>query len=143
MGAASVRVRAAILDAVGLLPRGPLFRVGGRVHRVQLIIERPDSIPLELEVQEPVDILEEVLQPVGRRWLSRQPVDVARIMLHDPPQFELLVLPEVQLLRSQVVDLVLDQLLLVSDVVVVDWNELVGLVGVVVHGQSSRYVRRA
>ena len=143
MGAASVRVRAVILDAVGLLPRDLLLRVGGGAHRVQLIIERPDSIPLELEVQEPVDVLEEVLQPVGRRWLSRQPVDVARIMLHDPQQLELLVLPEVQLLRSQVVDLVLDKLLLVSDIVVIDWNELVGLVGVVVHGQSSRYVRRA
>ena len=137
MGAAAVRVRAVILDAVGFLPRDPLLRMGGGAHRVQLVVERPNSIPLELEVQEPVDVLDEVLQPVGRRWLSRQPVDVARTMLHDP-QFELLVIPEIQLLRPQVIDLVLDQLLLVSDVIVIDWNELVGLVGVAVHGQSGR-----
>ena len=72
----SLRVSASILDAVEPLPSNPLFRVGGLVLRVELVIERPDSIPLDLGVQEPVDMLQEVLQPVGQRLLPRQPVDV-------------------------------------------------------------------
>ena len=139
VGTASVRVPAIVLHAVGLLPRDPLFWVSGRVHGVELVVQRPDSIPFELQVQVAVHILQEVLQPVGRRWLLRQPIDVTGIVLHHPPQLELLVLAEVQLFRTQVVDLVLDQPLLESDVVVVDRDELVGLVRVVVRGQASRH----
>ena len=74
--------------------------VGGRAHRVELVIERSDSISLELQVQEPDNILQKVLQPVRRRGLPRHPVDVTRIILHDPAQLELLVLPKVQLFRT-------------------------------------------
>ena len=139
VGATPVRVPAIVLHAVGLLPRDPLFWVSGRAHGVELVVQRPDSIPFELQVQVAVHILQEVLQPVGRRWLLRQPIDVTGIVLHHPPQLELLVLAEVQLFRTQVVDLVLDQPLLESDVVVVDRDELVGLVRVVVRGQASRH----
>ena len=116
--------------------------MGRGVDRVQLIVECPNTVPLELEVQEPVDILEEVLEPIRWRWLSRQPVDVSWVMFDYPPELELLVLTETQLLRPQVVDLVLDQLPLVPDVVVLDWNELIGLVGVVVQGPSERVNRK-
>ena len=107
---------------------GTHFWVSGRVHGVELVVQRPDSIPFELQVQVAVHILQEVLQPVGRRWLLRQPIDVTGIVLHHPPQLELLVFAEVQLFRTQVVDLVLDQPLLESDVVVVDRDELLFVV---------------
>ena len=90
MGASTVGVVAVVLDAVRFLPR----HMSRGVDRVQLVVECPNTVPLELEVEEPVDVLEEVLEPIRWRWLSRQPVDVSWVMFDYPPELELLVLPE-------------------------------------------------
>ena len=127
-----------VLHAVGLLPGNPLLGVRRGVHGVELVVEGPDALPLDFQVEVAVHVHQEVLEPIGGRRLGRQPVDVARVMFDHPPELELLVLPEVQLFRAQAVDLVLDQLLLVSQVVVVDRNELVGHVGEVVRGLTCR-----
>ena len=141
MGAFPVRVVPVVLDATGPLPRNPLLRVCRRAPGVQLVVERPDAIPLQLQVEVAVHVLQEMLEPVGGRWLACQPIDLARVMMDHPPGLKLLVLSEIQLLRAQIVDLVLGQLLLISPVVVVDRNELIRLVGIVVQDMMCKVWR--
>ena len=89
-----VPVGPVVFDAAGFLPRNPLFRERRGVHGVQLVVERSDAIPFQLQVEVAVHVLQEVLEPVGGRWLACQPIDVARVMLDQPPELKLFVLPK-------------------------------------------------
>ena len=64
VGALPVRVAPAAFDDVGILPQNPFLWVCRGVHGIQLVVERPETIPLQLQVEEAVHVFQEVLEPV-------------------------------------------------------------------------------